>query len=193
MNAPDMGGVGQGEAKNVPQRVIVDPRRHRGNQYHRQTRGLAVFDDPELCPIHNEGFSLSFSSKDGGLVLSPSATGDFANYYRECSISNCEPKNMVAKGVVLGSCSSEEENMFVMPIYSRPTQEIYYKLPSVNRSFDNSAESLGEGVISLSFLSDDEIIVSIHDYDEPGFALWWEDGKFDAEMLGFASLFRRQK
>ena len=147
----------------------------------------------ELCPIHNEGFSLSFSSKDGGLVLSPSATGDFANYYRECSISNCEPKNMVAKGVVLGSCSSEEENMFVMPIYSRPTQEIYYKLPSVNRSFDNSAESLGEGVISLSFLSDDEIIVSIHDYDEPGFALWWEDGKFDAEMLGFASLFRRQK
>lgn len=147
----------------------------------------------ELCPIHNEGFSLSFSSKDGGIVLSPSATGDFANYYRECSISNCEPKNMVAKGVVLGSCSSEEENMFVMPIYSRATQEIYYKLPSVNRSFDNSAESLGEGVISLSFLSDDEIIVSIHDYDEPGFALWWEDGKFDAEMLGFASLFRRQK
>lgn len=147
----------------------------------------------ELCPIHNEGFSLSFSSKDGGIVLSPSATGDFANYYRECSISNCEPKNMVAKGVVLGRCSSEEENMFVMPIYSRPTQEIYYKLPSVNRSFDNSAESLGEGVISLSFLSDDEIIVSIHDYDEPGFALWWEDGKFDAEMLGFASLFRRQK
>ena len=147
----------------------------------------------ELCPIHNEGFSLSFSSKDGGIVLSPSATGDFANYYRECSISNCEPKNMVAKGVVLGSCSSEEENMFVMPIYSRATQEIYYKLQSVNRSFDNSAESLGEGVISLSFLSDDEIIVSIHDYDEPGFALWWEDGKFDVEMLGFASLFRRQK
>ena len=150
-------------------------------------------DDLELCPIHNEGFSLSFSSKDGGLVLSPSATGDFANYYRECSISNCKPKNMVAQGVVLGSCSSEEGNMFVTEIYSRPTQEIYYKLPSVNRSFDNSAESLGEGVISLSFLSDDEIIVSIHDYDEPGFALWWEDGKFDAEMLGFASLFRRQK
>ena len=148
----------------------------------------------ELCPIHNEGFSLSFSSKDGGIVLSPSATGDFANYYRECSISNCEPKNMVAKGVVLGSCSSEEENMFVMPIYSRPTQEIYYKLPSVNRSFDNSAESLGEGVISLSFLSDDEIIVTIHDYDKPGFAFkWWDDEKFDAEMLGFASLFRRQK
>ena len=155
---------------------------------------LEMEDDLELCPIHNEGFSLSFSSKDGGLVLSPSATGDFANYYRECSISNCKPKNMVAQGVVLGSCSSEEGNMFVTEIYSRPTQEIYYKLPTVNRSFDNSAESLGEGVISLSFLSDDEIIVSIHDYDEPGFAfMWWEDGKFDAEMLGFASLFRRQK
>ena len=148
----------------------------------------------ELCPIHNEGFSLSFSSKDGGIVLSPSATGDFANYYRECSISNCEPKNMVAKGVVLGSCSSEEENMFVMPIYSRPTQEIYYKLPTVNRSFDNSAESLGEGVISLSFLSDDEIIVTIHDYDKPGFGLnWWDGDNFDADMFGFASLFRRQK
>ena len=148
----------------------------------------------ELCPIHNEGFSLSFSSKDGGIVLSPSATGDFANYYRECSISNCEPKNMVAKGVVLGSCSSEEENMFVMPIYSRPTQEIYYKLPSVNRSFDNSAESLGEGVISLSFLSDDEIIVTIRDYDKPGFGLnWWDSDKFYSDMFGFASLFRRQK
>ena len=148
----------------------------------------------ELCPIHNEGFSLSFSSKDGGIVLSPSATGDFANYYRECSISNCEPKNMVAKGVVLGSCSSEEGNMFVTGIYSRPTQEIYYKLPSVNRSFDNSAESLGEGVISLSFLSDDEIIVTIHDYDKPGFGLnWWDGDNFDADMFGFASLFRRQK
>ena len=148
----------------------------------------------ELCPIHNEGFSLSFSSKDGGIVLSPSATGDFANYYRECSISNCEPKNMVAKGVVLGSCSSEEGNMFVTGIYSRPTQEIYYKLPSVNRSFDNSAESLGEGVISLSFLSDDEIIVTIRDYDKPGFGLnWWDSDKFYSDMFGFASLFRRQK
>ena len=151
-------------------------------------------DDLELCPIHNEGFSLSFSSKDGGLVLSPSATGDFANYYRECSISNCKPKNMVAQGVVLGSCSSEEGNMFVTEIYSRPTQEIYYKLPSVNRSFDNSAESLGEGVISLSFLSDDEIIVTIRDYDKPGFGLnWWDGDKFYADMFGFASLFRRQK
>lgn len=84
--------------------------------------------------------------------------------------------------------------MFVTGIYSRPTQEIYYKLPSVNRSFDNSAESLGEGVISLSFLSDDEIIVSIHDYDEPGFGiLWWDDDDFDVEIFGFASLFRRQK
>ena len=151
-------------------------------------------DDLELCPIHNEGFSLSFSSKDGGLVLSPSATGDFANYYRECSISNCEPKNMVAQGVVLGSCSSEEGNMFVTEIYSRPTQEIYYKLPTVNRSFDNSAESLGEGVISLSFLSDDEIIVTIRDYDKPGFGLnWWNGDKFYSDMFGFASLFRRQK
>lgn len=151
-------------------------------------------DDLELCPIHNEGFSLSFSSKDGGLVLSPSATGDFANYYRECSISNCKPKNMVAQGVVLGSCSSEEGNMFVTEIYSRPTQEIYYKLPTVNRSFDNSAESLGEGVISLSFLSDDEIIVTIRDYDKPGFGLnWWNGDKFYSDMFGFASLFRRQK
>ena len=155
---------------------------------------LEMEDDLELCPIHNEGFSLSFSSKDGGIVLSPSATGDFANYYRECSISNCEPKNMVAKGVVLGSCSSEEGNMFVTEIYSRPTQEIYYKLPSVNRSFDNSAESLGEGVISLSFLSDDEIIVTIRDYDKPGFGLnWWDGDKFYSDMFGFASLFRRQK
>ena len=155
---------------------------------------LEMEDDLELCPIHNEGFSLSFSSKDGRLVLSPSATGDFANYYRECSISNCKPKNMVAQGVVLGSCSSEEGNMFVTGIYSRPTQEIYYKLPSVNRSFDNSAESLGEGVISLSFLSDDEIIVTIHDYDKPGFGLnWWDGDNFDADMFGFASLFRRQK
>ena len=155
---------------------------------------LEMEDDLELCPIHNEGFSLSFSSKDGGLVLSPSATGDFANYYRECSISNCKPKNMVAQGVVLGSCSSEEGNMFVTEIYSRPTQEIYYKLPSVNRSFDNSAESLGEGVISLSFLSDDEIIVTIRDYDKPGFGLnWWDGDKFYSDMFGFASLFRRQK
>lgn len=151
-------------------------------------------DDFELCPIHNEGFSLSFSEKDGKLALTPSSTGDFANYYRECSISTCEPKNMAAGGVVLGSCSSHELNMFVSEAYGRSTQEIYFKLSSANRSFDNSSEKLGEGVISISFISNDEIIVTIHDYDEPGFAfMWWDADKFDPEMVGFASTFKRVK
>lgn len=50
MDAPDMGGVDQGEAENVAQRVVVNSRCHRGNQYHRQACGLAVFDGTELCP-----------------------------------------------------------------------------------------------------------------------------------------------
>ncbi len=99
-----------------------------------------------------------------------------------------------SRGATIAYDYDEEENMFVTEIYSRPTQEIYYKLPTVNRSFDNSAESLGEGVISLSFLSDDEIIVTIRDYDKPGFGLnWWNGDKFYSDMFGFASLFRRQK
>ena len=49
-------------------------------------------------------------------------------------------------------------------------------------------------MISLSFLSDDEIIVTIRDYDKPGFGLnWWNGDKFYSDMFGFASLFRRQK
>ena len=48
MNAPDVGGVFQGKAENIAQSLIVDSRRNRGHQNHRQSRRLAVFDGAKL-------------------------------------------------------------------------------------------------------------------------------------------------
>lgn len=150
-------------------------------------------DDYSACPVNNDGFTLSIVEQDGALQLTPSSTGDFANYYRSCTITPCAPVNPVHKAVSLGKYSAFEQNGFIGEIYGDGYQQsIYYELSNANRSFDNSSESLGKGCISISFLSKDEIIVTIHDYDEPPFAIMWYDADdFDPEMIGFASVFTR--
>lgn len=152
------------------------------------------FDEEyELCPVNNEGFSFTIDEKDGVLNFTPNTTGDFANYFRSCTMNLCAPKNPVAGGVILGEYSTDESNMFVAPLYMTYQQNIYYSLSNANRSFDNSAEKIGNGVMSIAFINADKIIVTIHDYDEPPFGiLWWEDTKFDSEMFGFASVFTRK-
>lgn len=148
-------------------------------------------DDYKSCPVNNDGFTLSIVEKDGALQLTP-GTGDFANYYTSCTMTPCAPKNPVANSVTLGAYTAKQGNMFVAEVYEPYQESIFYELSKANRSFDNTSATFGKGYISISFISRDEIIVTIHDYDEPRFALlWYDKDKFDPEMVGFASVFTR--
>jgi len=157
-------------------------------------------DDSSLCPLENDGFSflIDESKDDEGNVVGykfvPNSTGAFANYFREADITYTAPMNMTSDGEIVGDYSSIEGNMFVFEVDEDYLYNTYFKLSNVNRAFDSATETLGEGVISLSFDADGNLILSFHDYDTPPFGFnWWEDGKFDADMFGFASRFSQKK
>lgn len=141
----------------------------------------------------NAGFEFTIAADGDKYKFTPNTTGHFANYYRTAGMSLCAPKNPAANAVTLGSYTVEQINGFVGEVYNPYQQAVFFELDKANRSFDNSSESLGKGYISVSYLSDDELIVTIHDYDEPPFAfMWWDPEAFDCEMLGFASVFTRK-
>ena len=48
----------------------------------------------------------------GVVTLTTNGKGDFANYFREATITLTEPKNYSTEGVVLGKYTVEEINMF---------------------------------------------------------------------------------
>ena len=150
-------------------------------------------DDPELLPTHNQGFKFTVTEvKDGANVsykFTPSGTGDWMTYFKECTITNCAPMNMCAKGFVTGDYTSSEGQMFVQEAEGRPNSELtYFELSSVNRSFDSSSETLGKGCIAISHDSEGKLIVQLKDYDEPPFGFMWWDG-FEPDMFSFASRF----
>lgn len=71
-------------------------------------------DKPELLPLKNEGFTLTFSKDDSGVVtVTPNDKGDFANYFREATVTPTEPKNLIAKGTIIGKNTASESNMFM--------------------------------------------------------------------------------
>jgi len=71
-------------------------------------------DDLENCPIHNDGFKLTFSKNNDGIVtVIPEGSGDFNNFFRESAITLTEPINLTANGVLLGSTTAFEGSLFV--------------------------------------------------------------------------------
>ena len=73
-------------------------------------------DDPDALPTHNEGFTLTFAKEsDGTVSLTPGGKGDFLNFFRKATVTLGEPKNLVAKGVVLGAHSTLEGQQFIQP------------------------------------------------------------------------------
>ncbi len=150
-------------------------------------------DDPELLPTHNEGFTLTFAQgADGEVTVTPGGTGDMLNFFRTATVSLTEPMNTVSGAVTLGKYTAYENNMFIADVAETYQTNTYYKLSSANRAFSSSDESLGEAVVVFS-LTDNGLNVEFRDYDTPPFGeMWWEDGKFDPEVFGFASLFVRK-
>lgn len=154
-------------------------------------------DDPEALPTHNEGFTLTFAKEsDGTVSLTPGGKGDFLNFFRKATVTLGEPKNMVAKGVVLGAHSTSEGQMFIAADETNGCayqSDTYYKLSSANRAFSATKETLGEATVVFR-LSDDGLTLEFRDYDKPPFGEMWADEwtKFDPDMFGFASLFVKQ-
>lgn len=144
-------------------------------------------DDLENCPIHNDGFRLTFSKNDDGVVtVKPEGSGDFNNFFRESTITLTEAMNLTADGVLLGSATAFERSLFV----GKSHFNTYYKLSKANRAFSAKKEALGEAVIVLC-LDDDGLTVEFRDYDKPEFGEYWWDG-FDPDMFGFPSLFVKE-
>ena len=144
-------------------------------------------DDLENCPIHNEGFKLTFvKDNDGVVTIKPEGSGDFNNFFREATITLTTPINLTSDGVLLGSSTVFERSLFV----SKYHFNTYYKLSKANRAFSAKKEALGEAVIVLC-LDDDGLTVEFRDYDKPEFGEYWWDG-FDPDMFGFASLFVKE-
>lgn len=148
-------------------------------------------EDFDSCPLKNEGFTLSIVEQDGTLKLTPGTTGDFANYYRSCTMTPCAPKNPVVNAITLGKYTAEQDNMFVSEVYGRHQQSIFFELSDANLAFSKDSETLGKGCISISFNGRDEIIVTIHDYTLP--TDWWMENEWETELTGFACSFTRAK
>lgn len=161
------------------------------------TDGMEKDEAEAFCkelPIHNEGFSLIFTKEhDGSIKIKPEGTGDFNNFFREAKLSLSEPINIAAHGIVIGDYTVFENNGFASEdgyVYQFNT---YYELSNANRAFSSTKESLNKATIVLS-LSDYGLTMEFRDYDEPPFAgFWWEEGDFDPDMFGFASLFIKEE
>lgn len=153
-----------------------------------------VEDDPALLPTKNEGFTLTFTKDASGVVtVTPNDKGDFANFFREATVTPTEPKNYSSEGVVTGKNSVSECSMFMAYDGYSVHTNTYYLLSAANRAFSKDKETIGEAVVVFTII-DGKLAVEFRDYDTPPFgAEWWGDGsKFDADMFGFASLFVKQ-
>ena len=104
-----------------------------------------------------------------------------------------EPINIAAHGIVIGDYTVLENNGFASAAGYVYQFNTYYELSNANRAFSSTKESLNKATIVLS-LSDYGLTMEFRDYDEPPFAgFWWEEGDFDPEIFGFASLFIKEE
>ena len=150
-------------------------------------------DDTSLLPLNNEGFTLTFAKNaDGDVILTPGKNGDFANFFREATVTPANPVNYSAEGVVSGKNTVSECTMFMSFEGYDVHTNMYYSLSSANRAFSAKEEQIGSSIIVFTII-DDGLAVEFRDYDTPPFGInWWSTNKFDPDMFGFASLFVKQ-
>ena len=150
-------------------------------------------DDTTLLPTKNEGFTLTFTKDEAGVVtVTPNDKGDFANFFREATVTPTEPKNYSSEGTVIGKNTVSECTMFMEEDGYDVHTNAYYLLSAANRAFSKDKETIGEAVVVFTILNG-ELIVELRDYDTPPFGEnWWSDNKFDADMFSFASLFKKK-
>lgn len=151
---------------------------------------LFEIDESEV-PCKNDGFTLTFKKEDDGSVkLSPSGNGDFANFFREATVTLGAPINQTKPSIVLGKHTSLDCNMFIQadPDGTPYQYDTYYKLSSANRAFSAESESLGEATIIFN-LTDKGLVVEFRDYDGDYVDLY---GGFDPDFFSIPSLFVKE-
>ena len=151
---------------------------------------LFEIDESEV-PCKNDGFTLTFKKEDDGSVkLSPSGNGDFANFFREATVTLGAPINQTKPSIVLGKYTSLDCNMFIQadPDGTPYQYDTYYKLSSANRAFSAESESLGEATIIFN-LTDKGLVVEFRDYDGDYVELY---GEFDPDFFSIPSLFVKE-
>lgn len=151
---------------------------------------LFQIDESEV-PCKNDGFTLTFTKEDDGSVkLSPAGNGDFANFFREATVTLGAPINQTKPSIVLGKHTSLDCNMFIQadPDGTPYQYDTYYKLSSANRAFSAESESLGEATIIFN-LTDKGLVVEFRDYDGDYVDLY---GGFDPDFFSIPSLFVKE-
>lgn len=95
---------------------------------------LFEIDESEV-PCKNDGFTLTFTKEDDGSVkLSPAGNGDFANFFREATVTLGAPINQTKPSIVLGKHTSLDCNMFIQadPDGTPYQYDTYYNVSSTN-------------------------------------------------------------
>lgn len=150
---------------------------------------LLATDESEL-PIHNEGFTLTFTKEDDGSVkLTPGGTGDFTKFFRTAIVTLGEPVNQTKPSIILGKHTSYDCNMFIQndPDGTGYQFDTYYELSSANRAFSADVETLGESTIIFN-LTDNGLVVEFRDYEDE----FVEILGFDPDFNSFPSLFVKE-
>ena len=68
----------------------------------------------------------------------------------------------------------------------------YYKIDA-NRAFSKTQKAVSNSVIAFRLTEQGGLDMQFRDYDTPPFGTvyWWDPQSFDADMFGFASLFKK--
>lgn len=150
-------------------------------------------DNPSLLPLNNEGFTLTFTKDESGVVtVTPNDKGDFASFFREATMIPTKPIHYSSEGKPMGKNAVSECTMFMAYDGYEVHTNAYYLLSAANRAFSKDNEAIGEAVVVFTIV-DGDLTVEFRDYDKPPFGIkWWKDEKFDPDMFGFASLFTKQ-
>ena len=146
-------------------------------------------DESEL-PIHNEGFTLTFTKEDDGSIkLTPGGTGDFTKFFRTAIVTLGEPVNQTKPSIILGKHTSYDCNMFIQKDPDGTTYQFdtYYKLSSANRAFSADEETLGESTVVFN-VTDEGLVVEFRDYEDE----YVEILGFDPDFNSFPSLFVKE-
>ena len=150
-------------------------------------------DNPALLPTHNDGFYLEFWKDGDKVMLKTSGPGDFNWFFRECEVTLTSPMNMTSGGYALGNYTSFESNQFIADNLETYQTNTYYKLSVANRAFSAINEDLGPATIVFRLTINGDLCMEFRDYDNTSLfgENWWDPGKFDPDMFGFASRFTK--
>lgn len=146
-------------------------------------------DESEL-PIHNEGFTLTFTKEaDGSVKLTPGGTGDFTKFFRTAVVTLGEPINQTKPSIILGKHTTYDCNMFIQndPDGTGYQFDTYYKLSSANRAFSADVETLGESTVIFN-LTDNGLVLEFRDYEDELVGILG----FDPDFSSFPSLFVKE-